>query len=75
MNDENTKEPTVLHVEVAVAILVAGVTLVGGLLATVWFETWTPAVMCAIVACGLVFTAACIPQIKAAVARQSEQRK
>jgi hypothetical protein len=66
MNDENTKEPTVLHVEVAVAILVAGVTLVGGLLA---------AVMCAIVACGLVFTAACIPQIKAAVARQSEQRK
>lgn len=61
-----SKDGTILHVEVAVAILVAGVTLVGGLLAAVWFKTWTPAIMCAIIACGLVFVAACIPQIKAA---------
>lgn len=71
MNDQpEPKEPVILHVEVAVAALLAGVLLTAGLIATVWMETWTPALLAAIVACGLVFVAACIPQIKAAVAQR-----
>jgi hypothetical protein len=75
MNDENTKEPTVLHAEVAVALLVAGLLMTGGLVAAVLMHSWTPALLASVITCGTVFTAACIPQIKAAVARQNEQRK
>ncbi len=74
MNDQ-TKDAPVLHAEVAVALLIAGVILTLGLLTTVWVEDWTPALFALVLACGTVFVAACIPQIKAAVARKNEQRK
>lgn len=75
MNEPTPKEPAVLHAEVAVALLIAGVILTGGLLATIWMETWTPTLVALTLAFGTLFVAACIPQIKAAVARQNEQRK
>lgn len=68
------KERPALHVEVAVAVLVAGLTIVGGLIATIWMEDWTPALLCSVLACGIVFVAACIPQIKAALAAERAER-
>ena len=64
--------PRPLHVEVAVGALIAGVSLVAGLLIAVWTEDWTPAAVGAIIAAGVLFVAACIPQIKAAVAEQNQ---
>ena len=60
-------EPRPLHVEVAVGLLIAGVILVAGLLSAVWTEDWTPAAIGAIVSAGVLFVAACIPQIKNAM--------
>lgn len=71
MNNQK-REPRPLHVEVAVGALLAGLALVAGLLTAVWVEDWTPAAVGAIVAAGLLFVAACIPQIKAAVAEQNQ---
>lgn len=68
------KDRPALHVEVAVAVLLAGLTVVGGLIATIWTEDWTPALLCSVAACGLVFVAACIPQIKAALAAARAER-
>lgn len=74
MTNQNPKE-NVLHPEVAVALLIAGVFVTLGLLTTIWTETWTPTLVALTLAFGTLFVAACIPQIKAAVARQNEQRK
>jgi hypothetical protein len=74
MTNQNPKE-NVLHPEVAVALLIAGVFVTLGLLTTIWMETWTPTLVALTLAFGTLFVAACIPQIKAAVARQNEQRK
>lgn len=68
------KERPPLHVEVAVAILLAGVTIVGGLIATIWTEDWTPALLCLAIAFGVVFVATCIPQIKAAIVAARNER-
>jgi len=68
MNDERPQLdlPVVLHTEVAVALLIAGVLVVAGLITTVWTENWAYALTFAIVAFGVLFVAACIPQIRAA---------
>lgn len=65
MNDQKP-EPAPLHVEVAVGLLIAGLTLIAGLLITVWTEDWTPLAIGSIIGAGVLFVALCIPQIKAA---------
>lgn len=63
-----------LHMEVAVAVLIAGVVIVGGLIATIWTEDWTPVLLCLAVAFGISFVAVCIPQIKAAAKAARDER-
>jgi hypothetical protein len=72
-NTPDSKKPAALHVEVAIAALIAGVLITSGLIATVWTKSWTPALLCSIIACGLLFVAACIPQIKTAIAERNER--
>lgn len=69
------KEPTVLHVEVAVSLLFAIIIFAGGAIAAVIQEELKPLLVCAIISCALVFLAGCFPQIRAARERRDQQRE
>jgi hypothetical protein len=66
MSNHNPADRPPLHVEVAVAAILAGLILTGGGIASVVMEDWKPVLVCAIIACGLIFLGACLPQLRAA---------
>jgi hypothetical protein len=66
MSNQKPTESAPLHFEVAVSLLGAAVVLVLGLLVTIWTEDWAYTLTACVLACGTVFVAACIPQIRTA---------
>lgn len=57
-------KPNAARPEIAIGALVAGVLIVAGLLGTIWTERWVWTLTAAVIACGLLFVSACIPQIR-----------